>query len=62
MTDTLEGFFESMKGSVSHPVYGPIHALKSMPDGREGIVVPSSFGTARVIIGEANKDWYEDMW
>ncbi len=58
----LEGFFDAMRGTTEHPIYGPVHMIKELDDGRDIMVTPSSFGTSQIRIGERNGSTYDDMW
>jgi hypothetical protein len=40
----------------------PTYGEKQLPDGREILVVPMTFGKARLTIGPAGAGWYEDGW
>jgi len=33
-----------------------------LPDGREAVVYPLTFGRARLVVGPADKDFYDDAW
>lgn len=44
-----------------HFVYGPIFALKKLPDGRDAAIVPLLYNV-RLFVGQPNAPTYDDMW
>lgn len=35
---------------------------RRLPDGREAVVYPLTFGRARIVVGEEGSQIYEDSW
>jgi hypothetical protein len=35
---------------------------KLLPDGRLAVIYPLTFGRARICVGPAGVEWYDDSW
>jgi len=41
---------------------GGAYARRLLPDGRELVVYPLTYGRARLVVGPAGAAWYADAW
>lgn len=46
---------------MDHPVYGPVYAIKELPDGREAIAAPMIY-TTQIKVGAKDAGYFDDMW